>query len=163
MGMHYYTEVGFYFKVKQQSKEISNIIQTCINRECNQHGKLFNQKFCSECGGKVQEIKFTKNENTAASYKLLPDSSQELISSFEGLEETCWVLNFKIEDKNIFCQSFEGNRGSKAFKIPYNEIEEKIFSLKENNKKIKEIIEYMTNTYGQDSIELEYGVFSYYC
>lgn len=163
MGMNLSVNVGFYFQVKEQLKEISNTVSTCINKQCKTHGKWSNQKFCAECGSEVQSVISVKRENTASSYKLLPEDFEDTICSFEGLDETFWVFNFSIEDDSKFCRSFDKYSNEKPLEIPYSEIENKITALKENNEEVKGIIKYMTDTYGEDSIDLKYGVFSYYC
>jgi hypothetical protein len=163
MGMYLTVNVGFYFHVKKQLKEISNTVSTCINKQCDTHGKWSNQKFCSECGSEVQSLTSVKTESIACPSKLLPEEFEDSICSFEGLDDTFWVFNFSIAEEDKYCRSFDRYSEEKALEIPYFEINEKINSLKENDEEIKRIMKYMNDTYGENSIDLKYGVFSYYC
>lgn len=163
MGMNLSVNIGFYFQVKEQLKEISNTIKCCTNIQCKANGKSSSQKFCSECGSEVKEKTSSQTKKISSAYKLLPDSFEDLICNFEGLDDSIWVFNFSIEEEEKYCRSFDKYSDDKPLEIPYSEIDKKINLLKESNTEIKEIIKYMTDTYGEDSIDLKYGAFSYYC
>jgi hypothetical protein len=163
MGMNLSVNVGFYFNVKEQLKEISNTVKCCTNAQCKVNGKSSSQKFCSECGNEVKEVTSSKTKKSSSVHELLPENFGDVICSFEGLDDSIWVFNFGIEEEDKYCRSFDKYSDDKPLEIPYSEIDKKISLLKENNTEIKKIIKYMTDTYGEDSIDLKYGAFSYYC
>jgi len=70
-------------------------------------------------------------------------------------------LEYSFTDKKQFCNQMSPDNGDQEFVIPYEKVNEKMVYLKTEDKHTFNILKYMKDNYGEDSISLNYGVIAY--
>lgn len=150
--------IGHYFKVSSQEKMRSESKMTCVNTSCKSHKSNLQERFCGKCGGQVQKMSFSVPITSNNPWDLLPRNLADAVCSWEYGDQDVWGINIKIPGGSG--TRFEEHQGGPAIVItPELIVKEREAVL--SNETLKSVIEYMQKTYGQDSIELVYGAYSY--
>jgi len=160
MGMDLTVYTGFYFSIKDTDFEKTVKVNCCSNESCKEHKKENSKSFCPECGSKVEEKVYQKNINSNRPKDLLPDELQDLVYQYE-YSNGQWFLEYSFTDKKQFCNQMSPDNGDQEFVIPYEKVNEKMVYLKTEDKHTFNILKYMKDNYGEDSISLNYGVIAY--
>lgn len=163
MGMNLTVSLGFYFRVNPVEVETEKSFTICSNKECSEYGKNSDKKFCSQCGSKIEKITKKETKESSRPYDILPSKFEDSVFQAEGSEKGIWLLNIAYPEFKIFDRNFDKYQECENYQIPFDKIAEKLESLQTEDSKLKEIIDYMKEKHGEDSIQLEYGINTYYC
>lgn len=157
MGMNFQVHVGFYLEVKPQKIVLPRQFWGCS------HGLASDKKsaFSSHCGETNKEYSFPIEHVTDSSNWLLSDELSDNVYSIEG--KPYWSFNFELKNDagDVLNHNYHEHYGGTDHEI----ISDKILSDYEcvkTNPDVLEIMNYMTEKYGDDAVKLKFGAFSYF-
>lgn len=162
MGYNTRLYIGPYVLINGcREEEISKSVNTCSNINCEVY-KLNQpctekQKFCIECGSPFKEKKYKDKIKLSASNCLWSnkDFIDELAYTDQMLgESSVWISNQKLP----FRKSLNGDENFDLDLTTVN-YQKEIDWFKE---KYAKIFDYIQSEFGNDSIEIKWGVVKYY-
>lgn len=160
-----FVETGFYLEVKPQTKEMPARIRfRCSNSACRHLSKK-GIKFCAECGNAIEQYTEEKSNHTALTAianDLLPGVLGHSVHSVN--DQPCiWTFDFEVFDDKGEPTNQQHNAGGSAWATAIDP--EEVIRLREcvlKHRKVNNVMTYMIDTYGPDSIKLKHGVIGYY-
>lgn len=156
MGSSISIHVGPYMLVKKKSIDKSTTVQECNNTECTNLGVAVKTQFCACCGNKVSDRTITittvKNINEILHKKEFTD---ELVCAFESKTVDILIPNQRVPD-GLRIDAYD------------NSVTEVLF----DERATREVLWFFSNytnvlsaivkEYGEDNIEVKWGIITYY-
>jgi hypothetical protein len=133
MSSNTYTYFGPILKIKDDAKIITKI-SVCKNENCSNHNFKNGDKFCSNCGTRIEEINVEKNIGNISSV-------YELCERMPGMEEFEDYIEYPEGNKNTLILTMDniGKHGFYMYADNFNfKIIEEDFNIKE---KINDFLE----------------------
>lgn len=154
MGFYRTTAVDYFVIVKPVS-----ITTTDIESKCSKCGKRSWDKFCASCGGKIVSVEKPKTITTddlrmiINGDKKLQDEYDEWFFTPEFRPKGFSAINFSTVKKNHKDEN-------KYFAMSSDDLNP-VEMLPEAKLKLNKFLADYRSIYGEDSIELKYGIYSY--
>lgn len=165
MGVDTNTHIGPYIKVKGTKKEtIERNIITCLNKECERHKNNLSaeKNFCSDCGSKIGSLKY-KEKISLDPYDLIYDEPYE----DEFYDELCHAFDEK--KTHYFIPNEETPFDKKRGTIDENDnglVDLTDYNSKEEiewfKKRYKKIIDVFHKEFGENCLEVRWGIIQWY-
>jgi hypothetical protein len=149
------SKIGHFFKINLDLIDQKEDFTRCSGINCSNHHQFITGRYCSECGSEIEKASRSKETKSDSQYDILPRELAECVErGYRG--SGVWIINFSIEDVK---DSDEDHECGITFLDPHVIIKEQ--ELVRENPVVKQIVQYMNDTYGVGSIELKYGVYVY--
>lgn len=161
MSAYKNVKLGIYFLVKPQSIVASKTIKTCSNKDCKDHGKEVGWQFCPKCGSAILLETLKENVMTSCIYKLFPNFDQVSESIQSALFSPAYPPseNFNMPQFDIDGIETVDLMDEETVVEPLNKDDAVSLALKDTT--VQEVIKNFTSVYGEDSISVHYGVYSF--
>lgn len=112
MGGHYETSFGVFMRAKPITATVQDIFYQCSNTKCANHGlghkELVGNKYCSKCGGVIEEVYETKRDKVSLAEVLFDDDGEQvkLFKNLSSMEDND-VLESEIVYSKICSPSYD--------------------------------------------------------
>jgi hypothetical protein len=144
-----------YIYIKSDLKvDVPKIKRACLNHP---NLKVDNYKFCPKCGSEVIIQEYTEKEKIKLNFKLYEIQNDDFIYQPEyfSLNEYNIVIP---QDENEYTLIVDSDDGRAIEEIPNNREE----ALEWFNEKAKPSIDYLKETFGEENIEVRYGILGFW-
>lgn len=162
MGMDLSVGIMPYLFIKNNVYDVEKVNLACLNTACGGYKKITNNKFCPHCGQEVGTFNTTEKAHKRIYDVFLENELQEDVMyevDITGLkkEESIVIGNYRSPFNN-WIDTYE----SKAQELDV----ENPLQIKEQLKWFKEYyakpIEALKKAYGEENVEIKFGIISYW-
>jgi hypothetical protein len=172
MGVDSNVYTGPYMVVKAKEVEYDNSRYTCINEECSEFNRDVDRskKFCSKCGKEHGDRKFTDKHIPRISEAYESEEFKEKFGDDYWFDDMCTCVESASGDRRVYALSVKDNRehgygfGWKYYGDGTGEVkpEDITNELAIAEKEYKDKIEWIRNIDGIVSVEVKWGILTYY-
>ena len=156
MGVSQSVYIGPYVRLEMAATTRDQVIASCTNESCKQHGRRVHSKFCPDCGAKVDDVTITVN-------------------AVVGFNDFLESVDYEHEDE-LWMPEYLGGTGEQILLCNYGDYhfyeDSLVRSLADVNEQLatemtifnerhKVLLEKMQKFFG-DKMSVHYGVCSYY-